>query len=100
MKVRELLDSEEKWTKRLYARDASGASVSPNDDKAVCWCLIGAIRYCYPDRVHGVFERVENHLRGKGALKIDELCIGASEWNDAPKRTFEEVKQLVDELDI
>jgi hypothetical protein len=32
-----------RWTTGLYARDAAGIVVTPDDPKAVCWCAIGSL---------------------------------------------------------
>lgn len=42
--LRELLADPKRFTTGAFARDAQGAPVGPNDEKAVCWCLLGAIR--------------------------------------------------------
>lgn len=47
MKVRELFNNKDKWTKGLYARDKDGFSVDPEGSNAVCFCLVGALRKCY-----------------------------------------------------
>ena len=87
MKVKELLSDESKWTQGCYARDAFGVSIPFDADAAVCWCLAGAIHRVYgPEPIHlRILRRVNGSL---------------SEWNDAPDRTFAEVKALVEELDI
>lgn len=93
MKVRELLTGPEKWTKGADARSESGYSVEP-DSKAACrWCLYGAINAAYP--------RTDDAIR---ALKLVNAKLGESRgicnWNDAPERTFDDVRKLVEELDI
>ncbi len=40
-----LIDSPEKWTHRVYARDARGFEVTLDNDTAVCFCSLGAILY-------------------------------------------------------
>lgn len=39
-----LLENEKRWTTHAEARDAAGELVDPKSEKAVCWCLLGAIR--------------------------------------------------------
>lgn len=41
--TRELLSNKNRWTAYCSAKDAEGMSVSPNDPKACCWCLMGAL---------------------------------------------------------
>jgi hypothetical protein len=91
MKVRELLSDESKWTKGSVARDFEGHFLlNPLDGRACSWCLVGALCYCY-----SVFDN------GPSIKVIDRLGVRSlSKWNDAPERTFAEVKALVEELDI
>lgn len=97
MKVKELLSSPEKWTQGTYARDAlGGRPVPPLDEDAVCFCLIGAVRKCYPI--------ISDQCPVLAKITL-ELCTNLkmaviTDWNDYPDRTFEQVKQLVDKLDI
>ena len=97
MKMKELLDSEEKWTKGTYARDKRGKGISPICSNAVCFCLLGAIEKCYSSEKkenldYAVISKIRRHLN----LRTGTIAC----WNDAPERTFEEVKSLVEELDI
>lgn len=49
MKVQTLLSDRSKWTQNAEARDSTGNTLDANDPGAVCWCVSGAIRYCYGD---------------------------------------------------
>lgn len=90
MKVKDLLTTEETWVKRGYAKTDRGYNTYPTSNNAASWCLRGAIIYCYPvDETLQIFERVRAKIR-----------IKLTEWNDAPTRTFAEVRQLIEELDI
>lgn len=84
-KVRdEVLTSEERWTKDENARDAAGNKVYPRDQEAVCWCLNGAF----------IAIRASTWL----ALDVFDPLTGGDflAWNDAPERTFADVRQLLD----
>lgn len=97
MKIRELLSDESKWTKGSYARHINGNSIGPRQDNACSWCLLGSIYKCYGFRsefFRSKFFKVFENLRIK--LKGNDITA----WNDAPERTFEDVKKLVEELDI
>jgi len=48
MKAWELLDEQGKWTKRAFARTRTGKNIQPEDARACCWDVIGAVRKCYP----------------------------------------------------
>lgn len=41
--ARALIENPEKWIKGAEAQDAEGRRVTPNDVRAVCWCVTGAI---------------------------------------------------------
>ena len=99
MKVKELLTGPEKWTQNAWGRNIAGQDLFSlgkqplfvvSDPSVVCWCLIGAVMRCYP-RCH--------------RIPLDKICkklktVAVTEWNDAPERTFEDVRKLVEELDI
>ena len=90
MKVRELLSDESKWTKGNWARTGDGLGVYYECPEAVCWCLDGAIHLAYGDDWLPVRGKVCEHL---GVTHLWD-------WNDSSRRTFAEVKALVEELDI
>jgi hypothetical protein len=88
--VGKLLSDESKWTKGAYARDKDGVEGTKSFKAAVCWCLSGAIIHCYrldASRFLGVIQR-----------RLNVAFI--ADWNDAPERTFAEVRALVEELGI
>jgi len=91
MKIKELLTDESKWTQRSFAKTSSGRTVTWDDPEACCWCLAGAGRKCYGwtvwrDSIRDVIEA--------------EINTDSVYFNDFPKRTFAEVKALVEKLDI
>lgn len=96
MKVSQLLTDASKWTQRRAAIDADGDSVNVQDVAACRFCLSGAIRRCYPDREERfrVLNTVINEIGGNAAVR------STMEWNDDPRRTFDEVRALVLKLDI
>lgn len=91
MKVKDLLTNESKWTKGAYSRNREGEVTDVLDSgHSVCWCLRGAIDLCY-------FGDERAQVRSKVRMYID----GEIEpWNDSFKTTFQDVKKLIDELDI
>lgn len=92
MKMRQLLNTPDKWVQNSYARDSQGASVPEGSPSAVSFCLIGAANRCYP----GYTER-------EGVFKRIRAAIGRSvitEFNDSPGRTFSEIQTLLNDLDI
>lgn len=79
-----LLDSPEKWTQGCAARDAAGNPVSATSSEARCWCLIGA-------------KRRASLWNDFGPNRLFRKLLGRSvvDWQDAPARTFAEVKDLL-----
>jgi hypothetical protein len=80
------------WTQGALARDVLGNSISPNDTKAISWCLTGAI------------EKAKKLHSQNGMIQIDQgsflypaisLAAGGvlnlAEWNDAPLTTKSKV---------
>ena len=99
MKAWELLDSLEKWCKGALSKDAWGFPVSI--EEGVCWCTAGAILKCHPEdnaplRNKTLF-MLESVLKDRKMITMGQ-STGA--WNDAPKRTWREVYDLLRELDI
>ncbi len=89
MKVKELLTDKTKWIKGYYAVNKAGDFVSQHSDEATCWCLVGAIYRCYP----GVGRE---HVLDTVHSRIGNITI----WNDSTERTFQNIKDLVNSLDI
>ena len=89
MTVRELLTDASKWTQKVPARDAEGMVVSVFDPTATCWCLAGALHYCYSYE-----ERVVLYAAIYEELNIRSIV----DWNDS--HSFNDVKSLVEKLDI
>lgn len=83
--ARELIATPEKWTCGNYAKTSAGVAVSEDDDLAIAWCAMGAIRHEAPDReaimsARHVLERV-----------LPSRSSTVADWNDAPGRTHAEV---------
>lgn len=88
MKIKELFNDKKKWTQYHSARDSKGFPCKPTASAAVCWCLSGAIQRCYPHE----WRKIDRRL----IVDVNDYIS----WNDSPDRTFEEVKALVEKLDI
>jgi hypothetical protein len=97
MKVKELLADPARWTQGLLAKDESGRQVGIDSEGAICWCIAGAIRKCYP-----------NYEEAKGARK-KILCVIDPEtefpqwrkiviFNDTA--THAEVMKVLEEADV
>jgi len=94
MKVRDLLTDESKWTQRASARDIRGFNIQPRDERAVRWCVAGAMYCCYRDDEESApWSKIDRYLE---LLEYSNI-VG---WNDDPKRTFLDIRDLVMTLDI
>jgi len=92
MKLKKLFDSPEKWTQGTLARRHDGKPVSIYDSAATCFCLFGGLRKCY-----GYTEDAGSIVRAiTGYIKRELIPL----YNDSPERTFEDIKKLVNDLDI
>lgn len=114
-KIRDLLTSEAKWTKEALCRDNQVEYMEEvNDVFATYWSLSGALLRCYYHRDHDKGESYElckqryDDIEHKVAVRLGSRGEPGSKedletirkWNDAPERTFTDVKALVEELDI
>lgn len=80
------------WCKGHYAEDGNGKAVFPNSERATRRCLDGWLSYCYHDTE--IWFLVREKLR-------QVVPFGAiTAFNDDPTTTFEDIKALVDQLDI
>ena len=91
MKAHEILSDASKWTKGTLARDNKG-QVCWIDSEAACqWCLMGAVRVAYPNSIAN--ESALDRIQAKISPPI-------SDWNDDPATTFQDVRNLLLELDV
>lgn len=103
MKIKDFLDTPEKWTKGNIAKTVEGEPASPHNPEAVCWCLSGLIVKCYSSPNEDIIPYSKFYKIRNKITEYLGVTRGSAEWirwNDAPERTFEEVKNLVEKLDI
>lgn len=62
MLINKLLSDPRRWTIGTDARQADKTPTDANDPAAVCWCLAGAVRKCYPDTYHSIYVLIVRHL--------------------------------------
>lgn len=90
MKIQELLSNNSKWTQGAIARRADGEKLrSATSKTAVCWCLKGAIKKCYPSN----FLDIERKVR-------IELSVSIVTFNDETHRIFSDIRALIERLNI
>ncbi len=83
-----LIDTPEKWTKVVIARNAHGKEVSHRSADAVCFCMDGALARAAD------LEISRGRYEYEGATRAIRTATGEREywlWNDAPERTHAEV---------
>lgn len=87
MKLSEFFDKPEKWCKGFYARAEDDSKVYAGSINACKWCLYGGVIVCGLDR-GPIFDALQEIAVNRG---YDNFV----EFNDDPKTTFEDVKQLI-----
>lgn len=95
--VDQKLSDESKWTKGWYAKDKDGMKCWEKSPDAVCHCLIGAIVAVTTVAVKG--PAIASDIGSKTIKFLHVLSPYTNktlhEWNDAPERTFQDVKNLI-----
>jgi len=91
MKAHEVLSDEGKWTREVMARTSEGRTCFEESLTACSWCVEGALSLAYPRLAdnYEATDRIENKIGRK-----------IHRWNDDPKTTFDDVRNLLLELDI
>ena len=97
MKVKELLTDESKWTRGANARDSMGHSIPSTDPDAKCWCLQGAINFCYrgplirykDEAIERAYKTVQEHYRTPSLFTFNDR-----------QATFEDIKKVIELADI
>lgn len=91
MTLQKLFSRAKNWTKYHSAISANNQVVNVDSRKAVAFCLLGGLVRCYtPGAYQNIVRMIQCHL---GINSI-------SNWNDAPKRTFKDIKKLIKDLNI
>jgi hypothetical protein len=98
VKVVEFLNEESKWIKYHSAVNKDGVSVQEHDENACRWCLSGAIIKCY-----GYCTKEEIDVTTKINGIIDRKTgfrITIADFNDLPKTTFVQIKEILQEANV
>ena len=88
--VLDLLRDPAHWAKGCYAYNSDGESVAPESEQAVCWCLIGAIKKCYPENIANQVDKLDALLE----------TIAIVPFNDAPSTTHDQIVALLEKAQI
>ena len=102
MTLRELFKSARQWTKRAYARDHKNKKIGRMVDEcgpdAVCWCLLGGLRRCYPD----LNEYAEARKRLVMAISLHKgrENISIPEFNDSVNTRFSDIRAVIEKAQV
>jgi hypothetical protein len=99
--MQKLFANPKHWIKGWFAKDANGGSVKADSVYATCWCLIGGIRHCYPEKQRADIENkivaaIESEFPQSAKYlyrKYGQLDI--ADWNDASIRTIDQIQRVV-----
>lgn len=81
------------WTQYVYARNAGGDRVWPNDPDAVCHCALGAV-----SSVCGPLINDRSHALVRIATQKVSPYRSFTQFNDTPGRIAEEVIAVFDAI--
>jgi hypothetical protein len=96
IKVRDILSDVSKWTRFSDAIDSEGNECDVDDERAVKFCLAGALRRAYKGQE---LDDAIKHIEGvMGPLVAGVLSIRG--WNDDRRRTFDEVRKVIERADV
>jgi hypothetical protein len=96
IKVRDILADASKWTRFSDAIDAEGNECGVDDERAVKFCLAGALQRAYKgNELDDAIKRIEGVI---GPLVGGILSIRG--WNDDRRRGFYEVRMVIEQADV
>ncbi len=96
MKIKDLLNSPDKWIQHCYAKKKNGKLVHPAKPEAYCFCLRGALIQCYANMQ-------EKNVAENKLLKVvaeNTLHTGLIAFNDSPETTFEDIRRILEIADV
>lgn len=103
-KARELISKPEAWTKGSFARDAEGRTVRDiNDDRATCWCLLGAVSKSTRDLSMGNQEYRDARfclrcaVGARCGLGDADSPLTTASFNDDPHTTHADILAVFDD---
>src|SRR6478735_6768820 len=91
-KAWKLLASYDRWTQGQYARDKDGGNCVSCSQRAVKWCVLGAVMRVYPRDYDKIILAIN--------AKVADGIWGIVHWNDSPERKHSEVVEALKDLDV
>jgi hypothetical protein len=96
IKAKDILTDASKWTQFTDSRDADDRECEVDDDRAVAFSLSGALRRAYSGKeLVAAIDRV-----GEVIGPLDAGIVSIRVWNDDKRRTFEEVRRVIEKADV
>lgn len=100
-------DAENRWCQGVDAADQNGQAVHYNDEKAVCWDIVGGLCHLFGwKRALELFEPISRHMAGRRPVgtatrktamaAMSALC----DFNDQEDMTREGVLERLRELPV
>ena len=105
MKAYELLTSSEAWCQESPAEDRQGNKLQALDPRAVKWCALGAIQKAYPasqwaEAMDRLLRALSVSDQGLAQMTKSDKACSLMEWNDNPRCSFAELKEILLSADI
>ncbi len=91
MKLKNLFKTKSTWTQEAFARNKNNDIVSVNSRNSVKYCLMGGLIKCY---------KFNDHPNILDKLFKETGTTNLVTWNDSSLRKFQDVKKLVNKLNI
>ena len=95
MKMKEFYTDKSKWCKEAYATDILGLPCSIYSPFATKFCPATLCKKLYGYEYVKIRQRMNGYVHRLNRVFFDVLV-----WNDYPLTTFEDIKKMVNKLDI
>jgi hypothetical protein len=109
MKIAKLFESWRTWIKNAYARNhrASDDQVLATSPDATCWCLLGAVKRCYPiEQRHAVMDKLAASIKELFPRRVDKVVLPRESgetiitFNDTKATRFADVLKVVNHAKV
>lgn len=100
MKISELLNGPEKWTKEAIARNGDGKPVYLTSPDAVSYCLLGALFKCYEGNNLGKKWNILDKYIKENYKKYANSYSPTVYFNNNEKTTYKDIMKVVKACDL